>query len=76
MRVGMPVMEKHSQGAQPKHELASDRVWGERPFPTASGSGRSPASLGPLCSSRSGDQAPWILFLPSQSCNSGARAGS
>lgn len=63
MRVGMPAMEKHREGDQPKHELARDRVWGERPLPMASGSGRSPASLLTLRSSQSGDQASWILFL-------------
>lgn len=67
IRVGMPAMEKNREGDQPKHELASDRVWGERPLPMASGSGRSPASLLPLCSSPSGDQAPWILLLSQQS---------
>lgn len=60
MRVGMPAMEKTGRRIS---ELASDRVWGERPFPMASGSGRSPGSLLPLRSSPSGDQAPWILFL-------------
>lgn len=63
MRVGMPAMEKHREEDQPKHELARDRVWGERPLPMASGSGRSPASLLTLHSSWSGDQASWILFL-------------
>lgn len=67
IRVGMPAVEKNSERDQPKHELARDRVWGERPFPMASGSGRSPASLLPLCSSQSGDQAPWILFPSQQS---------
>lgn len=62
MRVGMPAMEKNRERDQPKHELASDRVWGERPFSMASSPGRSPASLLPVRSSWSGDQAPWILF--------------
>lgn len=49
---------------QPKSELASDRVWGGRPFPIASGSGRSPVSnAASLQLKQSRNQGPWILFL-------------